>query len=735
MATRLKVFLIITLIVLAITVSSMLISISSAQGQILTTLETNMEMLASASNEYVMKEMDLLKADAAAVAYALSLGYQDYELPAIIQDQAFAYSEKFETIAVFELIESSCRMVSGYSNTGVSPPPEDVVREYRNIVLNDGDGERVITTTYNDPSGELVFYVFVPIDDGNKFRPRILGITVSGSFFSERMKQLTKMNPSGRISILDKEGTIIADINDTWVEERLSFLERIAAGVNSNTSVEIQEILSTNKTGAGRYTLIELDGKAVGNVTAFMAIQSTEKIQSPEKWVIAVSTPIIKDRRYVGYSYFAIRGMILLSGIIFMVMGVLAATLASGIIAKPFELLKAATKAKTAFIANMSHDLRTPLNAIVSFSQLSRTIQKLPPEIGDHQKKIFESGMHILGVINDLLDISNIESGKFGVISAEYDLPNFILDTANSNMRHIGSRPIVFNIIPRDDLPARLIGDSLRIRQIFNNLLRNAIANTKAGTVEWKIFTERDENTIWVVSSISDSGPGVNPEDVDKLFLDYSSLDTQKMRSSHGTGLGLALTKKIVDLMKGTISVESVSGKGTVFTVRLPHKFVNDEPMSAELAEKLKAFKTSVRKRADIADMQRVQLSGARALVVDDVELNLDVTRGMIEPYGIQVDGVSSGQEAVDIIRKGEPRYDMVFMNRWMPEMDGIEAVRIIREIGNEYVKNLPVIALVANAITGNNAFFINSGFRAVLSKPINVFKLDEIINQLAVKK
>jgi CheY-like chemotaxis protein len=142
-----------------------------------------------------------------------------------------------------------------------------------------------------------------------------------------------------------------------------------------------------------------------------------------------------------------------------------------------------------------------------------------------------------------------------------------------------------------------------------------------------------------------------------------------------------------------------------------------------------------VQKRADIADMQRIQLSGTKALIVDDVELNLDVTRGMIEPYGIQVDGVSSGQEAVDIIRKGEPRYDMVFMNRWMPEMDGIEAVRIIREIGDEYTKNLPIIALVANAITGNNAFFINSGFRAVLSRPINVFKLDEIINQLAVKK
>ena len=334
----------------------------------------------------------------------------------------------------------------------------------------------------------------------------------------------------------------------------------------------------------------------------------------------------------------------------------------------------------------------------------------------------------------ELLGIRGRQANEFAELGFPI-LPGFILDTANSNLRHIGSRSVEFNVIPENNLPLRINGDSLRVRQIFNNLLRNAICNTKTGTVEWKVSTEKDGDTVWMVSTVSDSGPGLNSEDIDKLFLDYSSLDTQKMRSSHGTGLGLSLTKKIIDLMKGTITVESAPGKGTVFTVKLPHKFASDETISADIAGKLKMFNTSVQnKQDDITDMERIQLPKARILVVDDVEFNLDVTRGMIEPYGIQVDGVLSGKEAVDIISKGEPRYDAIFMNNWMPEMSGTEAVRIIRnEVGGDYAKNIPVIALVVSAI-GNNAFFMKSGFQSVLSKPISVLKLDEIIRKWVAK-
>jgi CheY-like chemotaxis protein len=427
-------------------------------------------------------------------------------------------------------------------------------------------------------------------------------------------------------------------------------------------------------------------------------------------------------------------GMIGVSGLIFLVLGMAAAAVASGYIAKPFDLLKEATRAKPACIATMSHDLRTPLNAIVSLSQLSRTIHEQPEIFKEHQKKIYESGMKILGVVNDLLDISNIESGKFGVISAEYNLPDFIMSTAKSNLRHIGARPVALTVIPDDKLPVKLIGDSLRIRQIFNNLLRNAITHSKTGTIEWKMWTEKGEgDAVWLVSSVLDPGQEISPDEVDKLFLDYSSLDTQKKRSSEGTGLGLSLTKKIIDIMKGSIAVQNSFGKGTLFTVRLLHKYVNDEVISAEFAQKLKSFESSAgtRKQDDFTDMKRVQLPDAHVLVVDDVETNLEVARGMLLPYGMKVDGVLSGKEAVELVRKGEPRYSAIFMNRWMPEMDGIEAVRIIRnEIDGDYAKTVPIIALTANAVIGNNAFFTKSGFQEVLSKPFSVRRLDEVVNK-----
>jgi CheY-like chemotaxis protein len=183
--------------------------------------------------------------------------------------------------------------------------------------------------------------------------------------------------------------------------------------------------------------------------------------------------------------------------------------------------------------------------------------------------------------------------------------------------------------------------------------------------------------------------------------------------------------------MGGTITAESTYGKGSIFTIKLPQKHVNDETMSAELAGKLKAFKSIVQQPVNLADLQRVQLSDARVLVVDDAEINLDVARGMIEPYGIKVDCVLSNQEVVELIRKGQPNYNAIFMNRWMPDLDGIEALRIIRnEIGTNYAKTVPIIAITANTAIGNNAFFLKAGFQDVVSKPMDILRLDMAIRK-----
>jgi len=719
-STRLKVFLIITAIILAITASSVIISISSAQSQILKTLKDNMKSLVSLANENISVEIDALKGDAVAVAQTL-IGHPVHEMQQLLVEQVAAYPD-FEAVAI---INEKGTVIASY-RTSAAPPPEDsVFKKYRDMAT---EGQSVITSTFKDADGKLVFYVFVPMDSmrirsETSANPAVLGATVSGLYFYNIVDRLMKWN-SGRITLVDDKGKIIADVHKEWVEGQLNFPELAADNPKYKDYAGIIErmISDDGNNGTARYRLNEGgDGVNLDNVVAF------EPINSPEHWTISVSTSIADS------AYYTVMGMIGVSGLIFLGLGMLAAGLASGFIAKPFELLKEATKAKTAFIANMSHDLRTPLNAIVSLSQLSRTIKDLPAGVGEYQKKIYESGMTILGVVNDLLDISNIEAGKFGVISAEYNLPDFIMATAVSNTRHITSKMLALTIIPDGKLPVKLIGDSLRIRQVFNNLLRNAIAHSRTGTIEWRIWTEKGEgDAVWLVSSILDPGQEIGYDEVDKLFLDYSSLDTQKKRSSEGTGLGLSLTKKIIDIMNGSIAVQNSLGKGTIFTVRLLHKKVNDDVIGAETLAKLKKFDSfGNRKQDDLPQMRRASLPDARVLVVDDVQTNLDVAKGMLEPYGMKIDCVLSGEEAIDLVRRGEPRYSAILMNRWMPEMDGIEVVRKIRnEIEGDYAKTVPIIALTVNAVTGNNSFFIKSGFQAVLSKPIGVHRLDDVVNQ-----
>jgi CheY-like chemotaxis protein len=344
-----------------------------------------------------------------------------------------------------------------------------------------------------------------------------------------------------------------------------------------------------------------------------------------------------------------------------------------------------------------------------------------------------------MGIINDVLDISKIESGKMELAPVAYDVPALLNDIITLNIIRIGEKQIAFKLDIGDNIPLRLFGDDLRIKQVLNNLLSNAFKYTKEGLVTLGITisnaVSREGDDIWVSFYISDTGIGIREKDMAKLFTDYNQVDTRANRKIEGTGLGLSITKKFIDLMDGEISVESEYGKGTTFRVRIRQGFVSDMVIDKETLENLRSLRSSDKKKLGQTKLVRPDLSNTRVLVVDDFPTNLDVASGMLRKYKMQVDCVENGKDAVECIAMALPIYDAIFMDHMMPEMDGMEAVKHIRALGTKYAEDIPIIALTANAVAGNEEMFLNNGFDAFLPKPFNVVALDAVVQKWVRKQ
>ncbi|MDR1669406.1 MAG: cache domain-containing protein [Oscillospiraceae bacterium] len=395
------------------------------------------------------------------------------------------------------------------------------------------------------------------------------------------------------------------------------------------------------------------------------------------------------------------------------------------------ETVKKANTAKSDFLASMSHEMRTPLNAIIGLSEIALDSEEVSGNTKLNLEKIYNSGSTLLSIVNDILDISKIQSGKFEILPDTYDVPSLINDSVLQNILRIGSRPIRFVLNVDGNLPARLYGDSLRVKQIISNLLSNAFKYTEEGLVELGLFCERDGDSVWMTVRVSDTGTGIRRDHLERLFAEFEQFGATSYHQAGGTGLGLSITKSLAEMMGGTVSVESVYGKGSVFTVRLRQGRVNNDVIGDKAADSLKRFQYSVNKLDGNARVKRLQLPYARVLLVDDNITNLDVAKGLMKPYGMRIDCVSGGLEAIRAIREEKARYSAVFMDHMMPGIDGIEAARIIREeIGTEYAKTVPIIALTANAVTGSEEMFLNSGFQAFISKPIDLEKLDAVLHR-----
>ncbi|MDR2353579.1 MAG: response regulator [Deltaproteobacteria bacterium] len=585
-------------------------------------------------------------------------------------------------------------------------------------------GLTYVTTTIFSHQGTLNFFYCSPIQVKNY----IIVLTMPWNYFSQYLSAF-EIWDTGSLFLMDNQGTIIANRTEEFVFYRANALNPSPKGFVTQGFEEFTKVALQGGSGYGRYTLDESERLAV-----FSPVSGSQM-----GWIFGVSAPIGENPGNTIYN------AIFLTSFIFLIFGICVSHVAARFIAKQFliineqnkhlyelnEIARNASDTKTHFLANMSHEMRTPLNAIVGFSELMLNGIAKKEDRMDNLRKIHTAGTTLLGIVNDILDISKIESGKFEMIPVEYEVASLINDTVTVNMVRIGEKDIIFRVIIDPHIPARLIGDELRIKQICNNFLSNAFKYTREGIVTLEVSCYIDEDDVWLMISVTDSGIGIKKEDIEKLFSAYNQVDTKSNRAIEGTGLGLSIAKRMAQMMEGTIDVESEYGMGSKFTATIRQKYVTDEILGEQTVKEIGEFKFQSKKSALNHQMAISKLPYARILLVDDVQTNLDVARGMFTPYEMKIDCVTSGQQAIKLIKSEEILYDAIFMDHMMPGMDGIEATRIIREeIGTDYAKNIPIIALTANAIVGNEKLFLEKGFQAYLSKPINMNAVNSVLEQ-----
>ena len=389
---------------------------------------------------------------------------------------------------------------------------------------------------------------------------------------------------------------------------------------------------------------------------------------------------------------------------------------------KDKEEANEASKAKTDFLSNISHDIRTPMNAIIGFSE-SLLTEELPENQKNEVQSIYDAASTLLEIINNVLDVSRIESGKEEKRETTYDIRKVIMQLTSVTTAKVDQNKVNFNVNIDKEVPKFLIGDELKIYQILMNLLSNAVKYTDVGHINFIIKSENVGDMATLKFIVEDTGIGIKESDYDKLFVKFSRINNQEnYKSIEGTGLGLVITKKLVELLGGTISFTSKYKDGTTFTVVLPQKIDFSAIENEEVKTQNKVSTSNVHFDGSLYDI----------LIVDDNELNLKVAQRILSDYKFHITCAQSGEEAISKIKSCE-RYDLIFLDHMMPVMDGIQTLMKIKNL--EGVKIPPVIALTANAMVGMKEYYLKEGFDGYISKPINREELQDLLNNIFCKR
>ena len=611
--------------------------------------------------------------------------------------------------------------LSGISTTGNQSSPDDYRVSYRNISifdnlesLDDESSEVNLTRAYTDPingvqSIAFLHYVQVLDTDTGELKKALLMRVVPISLLEQKLVFLKGAYESVEISLFDKDGDYIIHgksfKNNNFFEYYRSY---------NAVSTEAFEHFKNEVTGGVGSTVIQ-------NSKGEECMISYTPLESLKGWHLLTYIPKndLVEKRVVDW---LLPGAVSAGLLLLLIYNFTILMIYNRKLADAAQQANQANAAKSYFLSTMSHDIRTPMNAILGLNEMVLR-ESQDATIIHYSESIRTAGSTLLGLINDILDFSKIEAGKMDILPVDYNFASVLNDLVNMVQKNAADKGLAFHIDIDAGIPALLHGDEIRIKQITTNILSNAVKYTKEGSVTFTVGYAKipdKPDSILLKIRVADTGIGIKPEDMDKLFKAFERIDEKRNRNIEGTGLGMTIAQNFLAKMDSQLHVESTYGEGSVFSFDLEQKVVKWDP----IGNYEETFRASLSERNRYRE--KFTAPHADLLVVDDTPVNLTVFTSLLSRTKIRIDTALDGDEAISMYK--QKHYDMVFLDHMMPDKDGIETLTEMRGLTDTPNDGTPIVCLTANAISGMREKFINAGFDDYITKPIDPDRLESML-------
>ncbi|WP_408072516.1 ATP-binding protein [Butyrivibrio sp. JL13D10] len=639
-------------------------------------------------------------------------------------DEAIAFIRKAKLYPTIygHLILPDDPAKSGISTHAASKDPDDYSVSYRKINLFDKidkisreDGVVRLTRAYTNPQNgvqSIAFmnYVIILDETTGETKEALLMRVEPVSVLEDKFVFLKGEYENVEISLINKDGDYLVHGRSLKNSNFFEFYK----SYNKADIADYNNMIDKVTTQSGTMRVMNSKGEE--------CVISYTPLTSMNTWFLLSYIPAVELEAANSVVDWLLLGMVTMGLMILLGFNYLVLKLYNKKLAEAAEAANQANEAKSHFLSTMSHDIRTPMNAILGLNEMVLRNSR-EEEIVAYSESIRTAGKTLLGIINDILDFSKIEAGKMDIITVDYNFVSMLNDLVNMVQGKADDKGLAFILDVDRNIPMVLHGDEIRIKQIITNILSNAVKYTKEGSVTFKVGYEKIEeasDSIKLIISISDTGIGIKPEDMKRLFTAFERIEENKNRNIEGTGLGMSIAQSFLAMMGSHMEVESEYGKGSRFSFELVQGVKDYTP----IGNYEETFKRGVLERKKYHES--FTAPKARVLVVDDTPVNLSVFKNLLKRTRVQIDAAGSGDEGISLFR--EKSYDVIFLDHMMPDKDGIETLKEMKEIADTPNAKTPVICLTANAISGMREMYIKEGFDDYITKPIDPDSLEAML-------